>query len=312
MDPITATDAEFQLSLIRAIHEASLDGMLVVDDQGIIVSHNRRFVDLHRIPLDRLRGAQPATAIGQTDDLILSAALDAVADPDALLARVKELYDNPDLDDHCEVAMKDGRTIERHSTVLRGRERQYLGRVWFFRDITQQKHNEEKLQALACRDPLTGVANRRHFFEQAQQQVERARQRQLPLCLAEIDIDHFKTINDRHGHAAGDAVLRSFCEVAQRVIRKADLFARIGGEEFVLLLPGAALDDAGAVARRLCRATADATLALDSGDEVRCTISLGVAALRDDDEAIDGCLNRADAALYRAKQQGRNRVVIEA
>lgn len=307
-----SSDHEFQFSLVQAIHEASPDGILVVDDRGVIVSHNRRFVDLWNIPHERLRGMQPATAIGQDDELILAAVLDAVKDGPAFLARVRELYANPQLDDRCEIEMKDGRTVERHSTVLRGRDGQYFGRVWFFRDVTQQKRTEAALQALACNDPLTGIANRRHFFEQAHQGFARARRHRTPLCITEIDIDHFKTVNDVHGHAAGDAVLKSFCGVTQHLIRESELFARLGGEEFAVLLPDTPVDGAQRFAQRLCSATADTPLRLDGGGEVRCTVSIGVAALRDADAAVEDCLRRADAALYRAKQRGRNRVEVEA
>ncbi|MCG3188493.1 MAG: hypothetical protein LKCHEGNO_00484 [Burkholderiaceae bacterium] len=317
MNPPAPTDAgqsdrEFQLSLIQAIHEASPDAILVVDDRGRIASHNRRFIDMMCIPNDALRGLQPGTAIGQHDDLILAASVAAVKDGAALQARVLELYANPELEDHCEVEMKDGRMIERHSTALRGPDGQYFGRVWFFRDITHQKRIEAALHELARHDPLTGVANRRYFFEQAQHEFARARRHRTPLSITGIDIDHFKNVNDRHGHDGGDAVLRSFCGVAQRLIREGELFARLGGEEFAVLLPDTPIDGASRFAQRLRRAAAEAPLALDGERTVRCTISVGVTALREADAAVEDCLRRADAALYRAKQSGRNRVEVEA
>lgn len=305
------SDREFQLSLIQAIHEASPDAILVVDDRGRIASHNHRFIDMMRIPRDALRGAHPGSAIGQDDDLILAASLAAVKDAAALEARVRELYANPDLEDHSEVEMKDGRMIERHSTSLRGPDGRYFGRVWFFRDITHQKRIEAALQNLARHDPLTGVANRRYFFERAQHEFVRARRHPTPLCIVCIDIDHFKQVNDRHGHEGGDAVLKSFCSIAQRLIRADELFARLGGEEFAVLLPATSMEGASCFAQRLRRATADTPLALDADRAVNCTISVGVAALRDADIVVEDCLRRADAAAYRAKQGGRNRVEVE-
>ena len=309
--PADAGDHEFQSSLVRAINEASPDGILVVSDKGIIVSHNHRFVEIWRIPSDRLRGLEPGTAIGADENPILLTIVERAKDPQAFLARVRELYDNPQMNDRCEIELKDGRTLERHSTGLRGDDGQYLGRVWFFHDVTSQKQTEAALRDLARHDPLTGIANRRYFFERAKQEFARTKRYRTPLSIAEMDIDHFKQINDRYGHAAGDEVLKSFCSASQRLIRETDLFARIGGEEFAVLLPDTGLDGATRLAERLRRAVADSKLSLSAG-EISYTISIGVATLRSADTGAEDCLRRADSAMYRAKQNGRNRVEIEA
>ncbi len=304
-------DAEFQGSLIRAIHEASPDGILVVNDKGIVVSHNHRFIDIWKLPLDRLKGLQPDTAIGTADAQILSMVLDRVKDSQNFLERVRELYEHPDMNDHCEIELKDDRTLERYSTVLRGDNRQYLGRVWFFRDITSQKKTEAELVELARRDPLTGMANRRYFFERANQEFLRARRYLTPLSIAWMDIDHFKRINDDHGHAAGDEMLKSLFHESQNLLRETELLARIGGEEFAVLMPDTGLEGASHLAERIRQAVAGHTL-IFNGQEIRCTISIGIATLRPTDTGIEECLRRADHAMYRAKQQGRNRVEIDA
>lgn len=135
-------NSQLQNLLIKAIYGVLPDGILVVDDQGIIVSHNQQFVDMWQIPDTLLNGIKPGTAIGLDDAPILSAVLGRVKDQQAFLARVKELYSRPDLNDLCEIALVDGRTLERHSTVLRDKNNQYLGRVWFFRNITERKQAE--------------------------------------------------------------------------------------------------------------------------------------------------------------------------
>lgn len=303
-------DYQFQTSLVRAINEASPDGILVVNDKGIVVSHNHKFVEIWRIPNHRLRGVEPDTAIGAEDASILSAVLERVKDPQLFLARVQELYDNPDMDDHCEIELKDGRTLERHSTVLRGDDDQYLGRVWFLRDVTVQKESEAALLDLARHDPLTGMANRRFFFERANLEFVRSKRYQPPLSIAMMDIDHFKRINDEFGHAAGDEVLKSFCIASQRLVRKTDFCARIGGEEFAVLLPDTDLVGAVRLAERLRREVAKSTLLLSAG-EINFTVSIGVATLRSADASLEDCLQRADHAMYRAKENGRNRVEIE-
>ncbi|KQK29967.1 diguanylate cyclase [Bosea thiooxidans] len=165
----------------------------------------------------------------------------------------------------------------------------------------------KQLQDLAARDFLTGLFNRRHFFENGRRLVDEARAMGVPVSIAILDIDHFKRLNDRHGHDGGDkalmAVARSLSASAERGF---NLLARFGGEEFAILFPGADLDEAV----RLCDGIRE-TIARESqalGDEaLALTVSLGVAEIGPDDE-LDASLNRADRALYSAKQKGRNRV----
>jgi PAS domain S-box-containing protein len=140
----TEQGRQFQHSLIRAIHEVSPDGILVVNDKGIIVSHNKRFLDVWQIPPAYAPGSQ---AIGALDQALLSVATELVKDSEAFVKRVRELYADPDANDYCEFELKDGRTLERYSTSLRTEGSQYLGRVWFFRDITERKHAEQALRA---------------------------------------------------------------------------------------------------------------------------------------------------------------------
>jgi PAS domain S-box-containing protein len=136
---------QFQLSLIRAIHEVSLDGILVINDENHIVSHNQRFLDVWQIPLAGIPGNLPDYQIGNRPPLILSAVLDRVKDADAFSQRIRELNDHPDASDHCEIELKDGRTLEHYSTSLRSETGTHLGRVWFFRETTEQKRHEEEL-----------------------------------------------------------------------------------------------------------------------------------------------------------------------
>jgi diguanylate cyclase (GGDEF)-like protein len=307
---VSGSDYELQRSLVNAVIEASPEGILVVNKNGVIVSHNQQFVEVWRIPNDRLRGAEPDTAIGADDEPILSTVLERVKDEQAFLARVKMLYDNPQLKDHCEIELKDGRTLERHSTVLYNEDGQYLGRVWFFRDISTQKQTESTLRDLAHQDSLTGVSNRRYFFERANQEFARTKRSSTPLSIAELDIDFFKQINDQNGHAAGDEVLKSLCNASLRLLRETDIFARLGGEEFAVLLPDTNLDGARHLAERLRQAISDSKLSLSSG-VLHCTVSIGVAMLKPTDTCIEDCLLRADSALYRAKHNGRNRVEID-
>ncbi len=303
-------ELELQSSLIKAINEASPDGILVVDDEGVVANHNRRFVEIWQIPDDCLTGRQRGSAVGASDDPILQSVMGKVKDPEAFLARVKTLYDNPDISDHCEIELLDGRTVERHSTVLRAEDGRYLARIWFFHDITGFKQAEAALVELSLHDALTGVANRRYFFERAGHEFDRTRRHSTPLSIAELDIDYFKAINDRYGHAAGDEVLKSIGSISQRLLRKVDLFARIGGEEFAVLLPDTNLEGARFQAERLRQAIANYRTTAGRCS-VTCTVSIGVATLKSSDASIEDCLLRADLAMYRAKEKGRNRVEVD-
>jgi diguanylate cyclase (GGDEF)-like protein len=299
--------SDFQSRLIKAIYETSPDGILVVDAQGMVVAHNRQFLQLWNIVPSQLHMKADGTAIGESDAPLLAEVVARVQNPAAFLERVRELYDNPQLDDHCEIELKDGRTLERHSTVLRGEHDEYLGRVWFFRDITTQKNHEAALIQLARHDPLTGTANRRYFFERAEQEFMRSRRYHAPLSITLIDVDHFKQINDQYGHATGDEVLKLLSQKISALLRENDLLARIGGEEFAILMPSTGLAGAALMAERLRLAIAEEASPV-AGLMLHLRFSAGVTQLKAQDQSIEDCLRRADEAMYKAKQAGRDRV----
>jgi diguanylate cyclase (GGDEF)-like protein/PAS domain S-box-containing protein len=165
---------------------------------------------------------------------------------------------------------------------------------------------EARRKSMFC-DHLTGLANRRAFFEAAELELERNRHAPRPTALILLDADHFKRINDRHGHPGGDAVLRHLGHLLAATFRQVDVAARVGGEEFAVLLPSSNLEAAAAVAERLCRLVADRPVAFD-GAHIACTISVGVAVCDGELLALDTLLKRAGQALYAAKAAGRNRV----
>jgi diguanylate cyclase (GGDEF)-like protein len=166
------------------------------------------------------------------------------------------------------------------------------------------------LQQQAWRDELTGLLNRRRFAELAQRELQLARRSNQPLALAMVDIDDFKFVNDRHGHAAGDEVLRAVSRAAASALRATDLSARWGGEEFALLLPGTTGAAALAVLARTSQGVRSLEVALEGGAHVSCTVSVGVATLQPG-EAFDTLVSRADRAMYAAKLAGKDRVVLD-
>jgi diguanylate cyclase (GGDEF)-like protein len=165
-----------------------------------------------------------------------------------------------------------------------------------------------QLDRLAHTDELTGLANRRMFQERGAQMLELAKRYGDPCSLITFDLDHFKSINDRFGHEGGDVVLRTLGAYLRDFARTADLVARIGGEEFALVLPHTGLQVALVAAARLCDGIAGLRATMPDGQSVAFTASFGVAAYRDGDADLATLLSRADAALYRAKELGRNRV----
>ena len=178
------------------------------------------------------------------------------------------------------------------------------------RDITERKHLEDKLHQQATMDELTGIWNRRHFLELADREIKRAIRLNHPLSIALIDLDHFKQVNDTYGHMAGDQVLVAFAKICQKNIREIDLHARIGGDEFAMLLPEANCDQAYEVVERVCRALVPLPMDQD-GRLVAITISAGIASSQGEQESLDALMGRADQALYRAKEAGRNRVEMD-
>lgn len=168
---------------------------------------------------------------------------------------------------------------------------------------------EEKLQLEARTDPLTGLANRNEFFRVGKEELERARRYGRELSIVYFDIDHFKAVNDNHGHDAGDRVLQRVAEICRQRLRANDICSRLGGEEFAVLLPETGLRDAVCMAESLRKQFEDHG-ADYQGTEICLTSSFGVAAIdRSSGETLENILKRADEALYRAKESGRNRVV---
>jgi diguanylate cyclase (GGDEF)-like protein len=170
-----------------------------------------------------------------------------------------------------------------------------------------KQRDDRKMEQLATIDSLTGLVNRRAFFERTEGARQLAKRLARPITMMMLDIDHFKKLNDRFGHATGDEALCLFAYTARATLREPDIMGRLGGEEFALVLPGTDLDGAMHAAERLRVAVAGAPLLTD-GNQYRMSVSIGVVLI-DPDEHINAALARADHALYAAKSQGRDRVV---
>lgn len=171
------------------------------------------------------------------------------------------------------------------------------------------EESERKYHLLATTDEVTGVWNRRHFLDVAHAEIARAVRLGYPLSLALLDLDRFKHINDAYGHMTGDQALTILAGVCREYVRETDLFARFGGDEFILLLPNTNVHQAYEVVQRICTIMASEPIILD-GKPVAITISAGIASLLDRQEDFGTLLSRADQALYRSKGAGRNCVSV--
>lgn len=168
-----------------------------------------------------------------------------------------------------------------------------------------------ELQRIATTDSLTGLWNRRHLLERLEAETGRSRRNGRPLCLAILDVDHFKRVNDLHGHPAGDEVLRTLARRIKDAVRLSDVVGRMGGEEFAILMPETDRAQARLVCERLGRMVARTPVRLPSGAELIVTLSTGIALMAGEEES-DRLISRADSALYDAKAGGRNRVKLAA
>lgn len=175
--------------------------------------------------------------------------------------------------------------------------------------VKEIEGNEAKLQLQATTDGLTGILNRRSFFELGSKAVEEAHHASTIVSLLILDIDHFKQINDNHGHSVGDKCLKKVCQLITTRCRTADLFARIGGEEFAILLPNTGHDEAFALAEQIRTSIANQRIEVKGSVSITCTASIGITSSLNSDDTLQALLESADHALYMAKAEGRNRTV---
>jgi diguanylate cyclase (GGDEF)-like protein/PAS domain S-box-containing protein len=208
---------------------------------------------------------------------------------------------------------QDGRLLwmEARTRAMFGVNARLIGVQWTIRDVTAHKSIEAMLSEAANSDPLTGLANRRAVFTVLARAIVQARATADPLCVSIIDLDHFKRINDSWGHETGDTALRMVAKECQKVIRQDDLLARLGGEEFALVMPATDLEAASRICERV-RVTVDGlAVPVSEGGTIGLTLSAGLTALAASDNAT-GLVRAADRALYVAKRDGRNCIQIAA
>ncbi|MGM0594194.1 MAG: GGDEF domain-containing protein [Pseudomonadota bacterium] len=176
-------------------------------------------------------------------------------------------------------------------------------------DTVQQLENRyQSLQHQATHDDLTGALRRNHFFDLSRRQFSLARRHGRPLSLLLIDLDHFKVLNDEHGHAFGDEALRTIAELCQENLRETDIFGRYGGEEFAVTLPETGAREASIVAERIRQKVEARGLATPQGQVRHCSVSIGIAEQSGALTSLEALIDAADRAMYQAKAAGRNSI----
>jgi diguanylate cyclase (GGDEF)-like protein/PAS domain S-box-containing protein len=300
---------EAQFEMLESIIASSFDAIVAINQDREIVLCNPAFTDLFGYRMEEVVG-RSARMLHVSDERFEEFGRTAFQ-----IIREKGRWRG-----EWTYRRKDGSEVHTETSYaqhLPGRK-DLPGFIAVMRDIGERKRaekalieSEERLRQLATTDSLTGIANRRHFFDLAEKELVRSLRYGRGLAMIIFDIDHFKKINDRLGHPAGDAVLQHIARAVQSRLRASDIFGRIGGEEFAVVLPECDPDHAVRTAERLRRAVAALRVEF-SAEAVGCTISSGVAILRGDAETIDSLMQRADEVLYAAKKRGRNQVCLAA
>lgn len=282
-------------SALAATLESTTDGILVVNLEGKIVSFNRRFVDLWKIP-------EPVIQSGD-DNLVLSAVTPLIKDVDGFLGKVRELYANVTQESFDVLQLKNGSVFERYSKPQRIGDK-VIGRVWSFRDVTERAQAESHIQQLAHHDALTKLPNRTLMMDRLEMALERARRHANKAAVMLLDLDHFKNINDSLGHAVGDQLLKEIADRLGRCARKTDTVARMGGDEFVIVLTD--VHDRGTIERVAETMLAEVSLPVVVGaHDLTVTPSLGISVFPEDGADATTMLKAADTAMYQAKAHGR-------
>lgn len=286
--------------LVQSVLDALPTPVFFKDSTGVYQGCNRAFA--------RLIGRRRREIIGMTVfDISPQEYAQSHFDADAVLMRSggEQRYE-------AQIKRCDGerRHVVFHKAALYGADGEVTGIVGTILDITERKALEVKLADMAERDALTGLFNRRAILAHLEALHRDRRQASQTLCLMMCDVDHFKSINDRYGHGVGDEVLRKVAHALCQNLRDGDRLGRIGGEEFLIVLATADVEDARQVAERLRHLVSSMEVQCGEGTSLSVTISIGVAQSLPQDDDWSGAIARADEGLYAAKRSGRDKVVV--
>jgi len=291
----------------RALDEhARLAALLAAMDRGILfVSHDHHVV-YSNPAFSRIWPIRPGTrVIGRSPEELVAASAELLARPDEQSAYILAQPRHGEASGTYEIQMADGRLVTQQGHAVKDPRGRAPGYLWLFEDITRERQTAEQLIYLAERDALTGLYNRHRFNEELARMIADAQRNSSRVALLFFDLDDFKYINDTFGHRAGDAMLiRVAGEVAGQV-RRNELFSRLGGDEFGILVPDISDDMLRVLAERITRSIATVRFQFE-GENLRVTTSLGIAVYPDHADNPEDLIGRADMAMYLAKEAGKN------
>jgi diguanylate cyclase (GGDEF)-like protein len=286
--------ADLELAELRATLEATADGTLVTDLAGRIRVFNRRFAQLWSIPESLLAA--------HDDDQVHDWMRRSVSDPEGYLRRLRAIQDAALLSSTEQIQLHAGQVLERVSRPLWQRGRP-VGRVYSFRDLTRQLAADRRIEELTTTDNLTGLPNRRRLAERVEDATAQSRRMGQGFALLLVDLDRFRQINDSLGHDVGDEVLRTVAQRIQGCLRSGDEIARLGGDQFAMLVPGADANAAETLARRVLNAVGQPCGT--EGAAFTLTCSIGVALCPEHGRGIDDLVRHAESAMREVKDAGR-------
>ena len=277
--------------------ESSVDGILVVDENFQKVIQNQRLNEQWKIPHH--------IAVNPDNTHQLEFAGNCTKNPAAFIAKVNWLMAHPNEVSNDEIELLDGTVLDRYSAPVLDKEGRYYGRTWIHRDITARKQAEHRIRHLASHDDVTGLWNRNGIQERLTGAIEEARRNGRQIALLYLDLDRFKIINDGYGHPFGDEVLKAVAKRLNAVVSNRDTVARYGGDEFLILLADIkGASDAHEIAKTVVQSL-DGPLVVQNRS-IHVSGTIGASTFPEDGTTADELINNADAAMYRAKELGRN------
>lgn len=286
-------------SRLSALLDVVRVGILFMDADRRVVYCNRALYDIWEL-------APGENFVGVRDVVLQQHVMARIVDPTAYRRHIAEVLSNREPSEPYEIGFLDGRTVTDFSRVVPGPDNaRPIGRIWVFEDVSEQRKVAGQLMRLAERDPLTNIYNRRRFHEELERMLADGCRHGEDIGLLSIDLDGFKPVNDNFGHQAGDQVLIGLATAVVAVVRRNEMFFRMGGDEFAILVPSGTTTELTELARRVC--TCIAALRFDCGTEsVGVTASIGIAISSGCGHHGESLIGAADRAMYVAKSRGGN------
>jgi diguanylate cyclase (GGDEF)-like protein/PAS domain S-box-containing protein len=273
-------------------------GILFVAADGRVNYHNPTFSRMWKVE-------EGAALIGLPVNEVLAQSASTLARPDHFSRHLQSALEARELSDSYEIQMTDGRIFTEHDYPVRDREGRFIGHLWIYEDVTHERQTADRLVYLAERDALTGLYNRHRFQQELARIILETDRHHTQCAVMFFDLDEFKSINDTHGHPAGDALLIQVAGEISALVRRNEVLARLGGDEFAILLPSVQIHEAEALAERVVRAIGQIPFSFE-GRTLRVTTSLGIACYPMHAADADDLVARADIAMYQAKDAGKN------